>query len=153
MDDLSHWLLAVEQCLQSRKHDQVDQLYALIIDPPSQIWHSPLTSQTSKALAWWLEGCVRVFEHQAGQRPVRAFNALSLAITQLQTLPGDEDADNRVRLWSLKQLQPLVVIAIEFCHHQNGDKWQTLKEQTIQQHVNFMLAIENQSQGLHQQIQ
>ncbi|MBJ6889121.1 transcriptional regulator, partial [Vibrio cholerae] len=62
MSELHHWLNTVHQWYQHKTDEHVANLQPLILNAPAQIWGPNVDETQSKAIACWLDACLRQFE-------------------------------------------------------------------------------------------
>ncbi|WP_194436965.1 transcriptional regulator [Vibrio fluminensis] len=140
MIKLESWVAAISDWYQNRKHDQDESLCSLILSVPDSVWGPQVTELQSKAIACWLDGCLRVFHGLRYSNPAKAYQYLQLASSKLQATASQPLADIELRDWSMKRLQHLTVLALEFCNQQTHDQWQQESDKLIESHVQFMAA-------------
>ncbi len=140
MITLESWLEKITDWYQNRKHDPDETLQKLILSAPDSIWGPEVTEQQSKAIACWLDGCLRLFQSMRYQDPTKAYPFLQLASSKLQATASQPIADIELRDWSMKRLQHLTVLALEFCNQQPQADWQQESTMLIESHVQFMAA-------------
>lgn len=140
MTQLDCWLKQIGNWYQQRKHDQGNQLEALILSPPDQIWGPHISDQQSKAIACWLDGCLRIYDHSCSASPDKAFQYLQFAYSKLQQVVANPDSQLELKDWCMKRMQHLTVLSLEFCNQQPQSSWQTESHQLIEAHVQFMAA-------------
>ena len=145
MVTLDTWVNEIGDWYQNRKHDQDEhkqneQLQRLILAVPDNIWGPEVTELQSKAIACWLDGCLRIFQGLRYQQPKQAYQYLQLAYAKLQAAACQPLADLELKDWSMKRLQHLTVLALEFCNQQDQQSWQLESNQIIETHIEFMTA-------------
>ncbi|MEZ9232147.1 transcriptional regulator [Vibrio amylolyticus] len=140
MMNLDSWVSDMEFWYQSRKHDQVELLEPLILNPPQQVWGPTINTVQSKAIACWLDACLRVFESNRYHACDKAFQYLQLAYSKLQHVASNPLAETELKDWALKRLQHLIVLLLEFCNQNTPGDWQAQSHQLIEAHVHFMAA-------------
>ena len=141
MNELDAWLESVENWYRSRKHDQVRKLESLILTPPDAIWGPLIDDKQSKAIACWLDGCLRVYTHykqSTTDQSEKAFQFVMFAYSKLQAVSSDAAAETELRDWCTKRMQHLCVLALEFANQQQDPRWQSESERLIESHVKFM---------------
>lgn len=139
---LSNWQDQMSTWYENRKHDQVEQLETILYLAPDEIFGPKLTDQQSKAIACWLDGCLRVFEHTRNKYPQRAFSALLYASANLEKAAYHSETDLLIRDWCLKRLQHLTVLALEFCDQQSDqNEWKQQATGLIESHIALMHAL------------
>ncbi|MCK6264170.1 transcriptional regulator [Vibrio sp. ZSDE26] len=140
MNELDSWVIQMESWYQSRKHDQVELLEPLIIAAPNQVWGPTITDMQSKAIACWLDACLRVFEKNRFDASDKAFQYLQLAYSKLQKVACNPMSEFELKDWSMKRIQHLVVLLLEFCNQHSQDKWLQQSQELIEAHIHFMAA-------------
>ncbi|MDA0149832.1 transcriptional regulator [Vibrio sp. LaRot3] len=140
MIQLDTWVEQISTWYKNRKHDQDEQLQTLILTVPDSVWGPEVTELQSKAIACWLDGCLRVFQGLRFQKPNQAYQYLQLATSKLQATVSQPLADLELKDWSMKRLQHLTVLGLEFCSQQEQDKWQRESNMLVESHVEFMAA-------------
>lgn len=61
--ELSTWQDQISMWYEHRKHDQVGKLETILYQAPDEVFGPKLCERQSKAIACWLDGCLRVFQH------------------------------------------------------------------------------------------
>lgn len=140
MDPLNIWLEQIELWYQTRKHDQGSNLESLILYPPDQVWGPIISERQSKAIACWLDGCLRLFQYQRYQRPDKAYQYLQFAYSKLQQVTINPQSELELKDWCMKRMQNLIVLSLEFCTQQPNERWQAESSLLIENHVRFMAA-------------
>ncbi|MEL7440262.1 MAG: transcriptional regulator, partial [Pseudomonadota bacterium] len=74
--DLMTWQDQLSDWYDNRKHDQVESLEAILYQAPDAEFGPELTDEQSKAIACWLDGCLRVFQHARHHDHQKAFQTL-----------------------------------------------------------------------------
>lgn len=138
MTPLDNWLKQIEYWYQNRKHDQGNQLESLILSPPDQIWGPFISVQQSKAIACWLDGCLRLFQQERERSPDKAYQYLQFAYSKFQQVVVHYQSELELKDWCMKRMQNLVVLSLEFCTQQLSPSWQIESHQLIENHVRFM---------------
>ncbi|KJY81836.1 transcriptional regulator [Vibrio galatheae] len=138
MNQLDSWVKQIEIWYQTRKHDQGRTLETLILSPPDPIWGPYITPQQSKAIACWLDGCLRLFECARFNEPDIAYPYLQLAYGKLQLVVTNPSSELTLRDWCMKRMQHLAVLSLEFCNQQSQVVWQSEAHRLIENHVQFM---------------
>lgn len=156
MNELDTWLESIESWYRSRKHDQVDKLEVLILTPPDAIWGPLISDKQSKAIACWLDGCLRIYTHYKqssatpsgnaegqiaqlmAERAEKAYQFVMFAYSKLQAVSGNTSAEPDLQEWCTKRMQHLCVLALEFANQQHDPRWQGESERLIESHVRFM---------------
>ncbi|MCG9579949.1 transcriptional regulator [Vibrio tubiashii] len=140
MSQLDTWVEQIGIWYQHRKHDQGSNLESLILSPPEQIWGPLISDQQSKAIACWLDGCLRIFNHARYDAPDKAYQFLQLAYSKLQNVVSNPASELELKDWCMKRMQHLTVLSLEFCNQQSHCSWQEESHQLIDAHVQFMAA-------------
>ncbi len=131
-DQISHWY-------KSRKHDQVEILEMILYQAPDSVFGSEVNAQQSKAIACWLDGCLRVFLHTRYIDEHKAYQVLLYACAKLEKAACEPMNDVLLKDWSLKRLQHITVLALEFCNQQQDQsQWQEEANNLIESHVALM---------------
>lgn len=142
MLSLNNWVEKISVWYQSGKHDQVRELISLIIDPPNAIWGPQINTLQSKAIACWLDGNLRLFNHYQSQGEADiAYQYLSFAYAKLQAVICNPLTDIELKRWSVQRIQQLTVVMLEFCNQQSEQRWNEESMVQVDNHVSFMLAI------------
>ncbi len=137
---LDTWVEQIHDWYQKRKHDQDETLRSLILSVPESVWGPNITDLQSKAIACWLDGCLRVFHGVRYQDSDLAYQYLQLAYSKLQAVVCDSRSEMALKDWCMKRMQHLTVLALEFCNQQDTSQWNTESHQLIESHVHFMAA-------------
>ncbi|MGP8308653.1 transcriptional regulator [Vibrio sp. YIC-376] len=136
---LSNWQDQMSIWYENGKHDQVEQLETILYLAPDEIFGPKLTDQQSKAIACWLDGCLRVFQSTRNTNRQRAFHTLLYASEKLEKAATSSETDLLIRDWCLKRLQHLTVLALEFCNQQRDqNEWQQQATSLIESHIALM---------------
>ncbi|HAS6637361.1 transcriptional regulator [Vibrio parahaemolyticus] len=144
-DQISHWH-------ETRKHDQVNVLEAILYEAPDTVFGPELSDQQSKAIACWLDGCLRVFQHARYQDHHKAYQTLLYASAKLEQAACHPMSDILLKDWCLKRLQHLTVLALEFCNQQQDqNQWQQQANNLIESHVALMRSLNWNEAGKHDQ--
>lgn len=142
MNELDVWLEKISAWYQARKHDQVETLRLLILSPPNSVWGPKINDQQSKAIACWLDGCLRIYQfHLHRQEPEQAYKYLMFAYGKLQAISCESQSQPELVDWSLKRIQHLCVLALEFSNQQEHSHWQAQAQELIEAHVHFMASL------------
>lgn len=137
---LDTWSKQIETWYKTRKHDQEETLESLLLSAPDSVWGPTITPHQSKAIAAWLDGCLRIYYHCQYQNSQKAYQYLQLAYSQLQRVVCNPDSELALKDWCMKRLQHLAVLTLEFCNQQKPTGWQEESHQLIESHVQFMAA-------------
>ncbi|MGR5068792.1 transcriptional regulator [Vibrio alfacsensis] len=140
--ELKSWQDLISSWYENRKHDQVERLETILSQAPESVFGPDLTDQQSKAIACWLDGYLRVFQHARYQDQQKAYQSLLYASAKLEQTACQSMTDLHIKDWCLKRLQHLTVLALEFCNQQNDQtKWQQHANKMIESHVALMRAV------------
>lgn len=151
--DLSIWLASFSNWYKHRKHDQGRELEALIFSAPDSVFGPDLTDDQSKAVACWLDGCLRLFQHYRYQNPSRAFDYLMYTASKLEQVGCDYSTDIEIRDWCIKRLQHMAVLSLEFCAEQSDQMiWLPKANSIIEGHVKLMDALAWNEPRKHDQV-
>ncbi|NMT18079.1 transcriptional regulator, partial [Vibrio parahaemolyticus] len=82
--DLSTWQDQIAMWYEQRKHDQVEKLETILYQVPDDVFGPELSDLQSKAIACWLDGCLRVFQHASYQDPQKAYQTLLYTSAKLE---------------------------------------------------------------------
>lgn len=140
MMKLDTWVNEISDWHQKRKHDQEKHLQVLILNVPDAVWGPSITELQSKAIACWLDGCLRIFHAFRYQDPKLAYQYLQLAYAKLQATVSQPMAEIELKDWSMKRMQHLTVLSLEFCNQQQQHHWQLESNKIVETHVEFMAA-------------
>ncbi|RTZ17908.1 transcriptional regulator [Vibrio aquaticus] len=140
MNQLDTWVNQISQWYHTRKHDQGVQLESLILSAPEDVWGPMITETQSKAIACWLDGCLRIFQHSRYEQPSKAYQYLQLAYSKLQWVVTRPSSELDLKDWCMKRMQHLAVLSLEFCNQQSDDHWQHESHLLIETHVQFMAS-------------
>ncbi len=136
---LDAWLDSFSQWYQARKHDQVQELQLIIQSAPAAVWGPELTDEQSKAIACWLDGCLRLFEHAKHQDPDTAYQWLQTISAKLEQCATNSVTDIDIKDWCLKRLQHITVLALEFCNQQQDQSiWKGKAVEIVDYHIRLM---------------
>lgn len=137
--DLITWQDKISDWYENRKHDQVESLEAILYQAPVSVFGPELTDAQSKAIACWLDGGLRVFQHARHQDPYKAFQTLQYISAKLEHTACDAMTDVLIKDWCLKRLQHVTVLSLEFCNQQyEQTPWHSKAESLIETHVKLM---------------
>lgn len=140
MMKLDTWVDQMGEWYKTRKHDQEEKLESLILSVPQAVWGPMITEQQSKAIACWLDGCLRIYQHSQYVKPDKAYQYLQLAYSKLQQVVSNPASELELKDWCMKRLQHLAVLTLEFCNQQEHSSWQSESHQLIESHISFMAA-------------
>ena len=140
MTELDTWVSQIQAWYKTRKHDQGELLESLILNPPRSIWGPEITELQSKAIACWLDGCLRIYHHCRQDNPDKAYQYLQFAYSQLQQVVSTPESQLELKDWCMKRMQHLTVLTLEFCNQQSSEQWQLESNGIIDNHVSFMAA-------------
>ncbi|MDF4777294.1 transcriptional regulator, partial [Vibrio parahaemolyticus] len=82
--DLSTWQDQIAMWYEQRKHDQVEKLETILYQVPDDVFGPELSDLQSKAIACWLDGCLRVFQHARYRDPQKAYQTLLYTSAKLE---------------------------------------------------------------------
>ncbi|PFG58637.1 hypothetical protein ATG66_1192 [Vibrio sp. ES.051] len=140
--ELSHWQDLISMWYENQNHDQIDELEAILYQVPDSVFGPELTEPQSKAIACWLDGCLRVFQHTRYQNKQKAYQSLLYTSAKLEQTACQVTTDIVIKDWCLKRLQHLTVLGLEFCNQQSDQKvWQQQANSLIEAHVALMRAL------------
>ena len=140
MMQLDTWVSHISDWYQQRKHDQVSDLESLILSAPDPVWGPSITDLQSKAIACWLDGCLRIFHHHRHTQPDKAFQYLQLAYSKLQHCVCQPLSELELKDWCMKRMQHLTVLSLEFCNQQQPHSWHKQSQALVEAHVSFMAS-------------
>lgn len=144
MITLSDWLSEISDWYQNTDMSDMNTLSPLIHSPPEAIWGPELCDEQSKAIACWLDGCLRLYKHyQQHIQADKAYGYLQLAYSKLQFVATQPHVDSNIKQWAIKRLDHLIVVLLEFCNQQDTNNWQEESKQQIELHVTFMNSLQN----------
>lgn len=141
---LSDWLSEISHWYQKTDMQNMDTLSPLIHSPPEAVWGPELCDEQSKAIACWLDGCLRLYKHyhQEAQSD-KAYGYLQLAYSKLQFVATQPHVDHEIKQWAIKRLDHLIVLLLEFCNQQDAQNWQAESQHQIELHVAFMSSLQD----------
>lgn len=149
MMTLQTWQSHVSQWYESGQLHKIDNLIPLVHSPPEEIWGPSITDAQSKAIACWLDGCLRINRHYVhADEAKKAYSYLNFAYAKLQSVSCHPLSEIDLKSWALKRLEHLIVLILEQCSQQG---WQQELHQQIESHVQFMakhneLTVEHEMQ-------
>ncbi len=140
--NLNIWQDQISNWYESRKHDQVEQLEMILYQVPDSVFGPELSDEQSKAIACWLDGCLRIFAHLRSREHQQAYQTLLYACAKLEQAACTPVNDVLIKDWCLKRLQHLTVLALEFCNQQRDQSyWQEQANSLINSHITVMRAL------------
>ncbi|AEX23577.1 hypothetical protein VEJY3_15781 [Vibrio sp. EJY3] len=140
--ELSTWQDQISMWYEHRKHDQVGKLETILYQAPDEVFGPKLCERQSKAIACWLDGCLRVFQHARYHDHQKAYQTLLYASAKLEQAACQVSTDIEIKDWCLKRLQHLTVLALEFCNQQcDQSEWQQQAHSLIESHVALMRSL------------
>ncbi|WP_050923052.1 hypothetical protein [Vibrio harveyi] len=140
--NLMTWQDHISDWYDNRKHDQVERLEAILYQAPVSVFGPELTDEQSKAIACWLDGCLRVFQYARHQDHKKAFQILQYTSAKLEHAACQPMTALLIKDWCLKRLQHLTVLALEFCNQQHDqNEWQQQASSLIESHVALMRSL------------
>jgi len=138
MSALNEWQSQISNWYQLGKHDQVDTLIPLIMHPPKEIWGPSVSLEQGKALACWLDGCLRIYQYQLDQNNKQgAYEYLNFAYAKLQAVACEPETDRELKIWALERLDQLIVALLEHCSRCH---WTKECESQVESYIHFMAA-------------
>ncbi|MCG7497930.1 transcriptional regulator [Vibrio sp. Of7-15] len=144
MITLSDWLSEISNWYQQTDMQDMDTLSPLIHSPPEAVWGPELSDEQSKAIACWLDGCLRLYKHYHQDiQSDKAYGYLQLAYSKLQFVATQPHVDKDIKQWAIKRLDHLIVLLLEFCNQQQSASWQAESQNQIELHVAFMNSLHN----------
>ncbi len=150
---LTFWLTSISDWYQQRKYDQRRELETILFSAPDAVFGPDLTDDQSKAIACWLDGCLRLFQHYRYQNPPHAFEFLLYAAGKFELVGCDCHTDVEIRAWCLKRLQHITVLSLEFCAEQNDQTaWLVKANSIIDGHVKLMESLAWNEPRKHDQV-
>lgn len=151
--DLSIWLASFSDWYQQRKRDHVNDLESMLFSAPEAVFGPELNEDQSKAIACWLDGCLRLFHYYRYHDVSRAFGYLMYTVSKLEQVGCDCRADIEIRDWCLKRLQHMTVLSLEFCSEQNDQNaWLPKANGIIESHVKLMDSLAWNEPRKHDQV-
>lgn len=140
--NLMTWQDHISGWYDNRKHDQVESLETILYQAPIAVFGPELSDEQSKAIACWLDGCLRVFQHARHHDHQKAFQVLQYTGAKLEQAACQPMTDILIKDWCLKRLQHLTVLALEFCNQQQDqNEWQQQASNLIESHVALMRSL------------
>ncbi|MGR6832058.1 transcriptional regulator [Aliivibrio wodanis] len=139
---LNTWLTLVSDWYQTRQSEPLRVLEQLLYSAPSSVWGPNLTESQSKAIACWLDGSLRVFEYEKYQDPNKAYQILQYIAAKLEMTAFCPATELEIKDWSLKRLQHITVLRLEFCNQQQDQSiWNKEAHTLIDMHVKLMASV------------
>lgn len=139
---LDTWLVSISNWYEAKQYDQIETLETLLYSAPNSVWGPTLTDDQSKAIACWLDGCLRVFEHTKYHNTKKAYQTLQYASAKLEVAAFNSATDIDIKDWCLKRLQHLTVLSLEFCNQQQDQStWNKKAHSLIEIHVKLMASL------------
>ncbi len=138
MMTLDNWVSHIDTWYQTQKHDQ--GIETLVLSVPDEVWGPEISELQSKAIACWLDACLRIFHFERYSQPDKAYQYLQLAYSKLQLCACNPETELTLKDWCMKRLQNLTVLSLEFCNQRPEAHWQSQSHQLIESHVQFMAA-------------
>ncbi|WP_158119110.1 transcriptional regulator [Vibrio metoecus] len=136
MNELQDWLNDVHHWYQNRNSTPVTELQPLIFNVPPQLWGSPLDATQSKAIACWLDACLRQFEFYRTSNGSQALQYLNLAYSRFQFCVAQSGGDLALKSWCMRRMQQLIVLSLEHLNQQTDGE--ALSHELLEAHVKFM---------------
>lgn len=139
---LDTWLILISNWYSTKQYNQIGTLEALLYSAPHSVWGPTLTDDQSKAIACWLDGSLRVFEHTKYHNTKKAYQTLQYASAKLEVAAFNSETDIDIKDWCLKRLQHLTVLSLEFCNQQQDQStWNKKAHSLIEMHVKSMASL------------
>ncbi len=139
---LDTWLISISNWYEAKQYDQIEMLETLLYSAPNSVWGPTLTDDQSKAIACWLDSCLRVFEHTKYHNTNKAYQTLQYASAKLEVAAFNPATDIDIKDWCLKRLQHLTVLSLEFCNQQQDQStWHEKAHSLIEIHVKLMASL------------
>lgn len=139
---LNSWLASISDWYQAKHDKSLDSLEQLVYSAPTSIWGPELTDNQSKAIACWLDGCLRVFGHAKYHNIAKAFQTLQYISSKLEMAAFNSAADIEIKDWCIKRLQHITVLSLEFCNQQHDQPtWNNEANTLIENHVKLMASV------------
>ena len=139
---LDTWLISISNWYEAKQYDQIETLETLLYSAPNSVWGPTLTDNQSKAIACWLDGSLRVFEYEKYQDPNKAYQILQYIAAKLEMTAFCPATELEIKDWSLKRLQHITVLRLEFCNQQQDQSiWDKEAHSLIDTHVKLMANI------------
>lgn len=139
---LDAWLTKMSDWYGKKQYHDIEPLSALIFSTPDTVWGPELTDTQSKAIACWLDGCLRIFEKTKHKDTAKAYQLLQYTSAKLEMAAFDSATDIDIKDWCLKRLQHITVLTLEFCNQQQDQStWQQEASSTIELHVKLMASL------------
>lgn len=139
---LDAWLTKMSDWYSKKQYHDIETLSALIFSTPDTVWGPELTDTQSKAIACWLDGCLRIFEKTKHKDTAKAYQLLQYTSAKLEMAAFDSATDIDIKDWCLKRLQHITVLTLEFCNQQQDQStWQQEASSTIELHVKLMASL------------
>ncbi|MDA9557411.1 transcriptional regulator [Vibrio sp.] len=150
MNSTQQWLNKIENWSSLSKHQQIDCLEELVLNTPTMAFYTQDNNdQPCAVLRLWLDACLRLFEHYKKDNETKALSLLHLAYAKMQFIACNSQCSLEHKRFAIAKLQPLIVIALEFCNQQIGHHWEEESHKLIEEHVQFMTANNwNDDQGV-----
>ena len=114
MMTLDNWVSHIDTWYQTQKHDQ--GIETLVLSVPDEVWGPEISELQSKAIACWLDACLRIFHFERYSQPDKAYQYLQLAYSKLQLCACNPETELTLKDWCMKRLQNLTVLSLEFCN-------------------------------------
>lgn len=139
---LNTWLTLVSDWYQTRQTEPLRVLEQLLYSAPNSVWGPNLTESQSKAIACWLDGCLRMFEHTKYHDTNKAYQVLQYTAAKLEMAAFNPTTVLEIKDWCLKRLQHITVLRLEFCNQQQDQSiWDKEAHSLIDIHVKLMTNI------------
>ncbi|MDD9177327.1 MULTISPECIES: transcriptional regulator [Aliivibrio] len=139
---LNTWLASISDWYQMGRTGSITTLESRLYSAPNSVWGPHLTENQSKAIACWLDGCLRVFEYEKYQDSNKAYQTLQYIAAKLEMTAFSPTTDIEIKDWGLKRLQHITVLRLEFCNQQQDQSiWDKEAHTLIDVHVKLMASI------------
>lgn len=136
MSELQSWLNHIHYWYQNKTEQKISDLQPLILHAPAQIWGPNLNPLQSKAIACWLDACLRQFEFYRDTDADKAMQYLNLAYARFQSCVAQSDCALELKGWCMQRMQQLMVLSLEYLNQQQDGELQS--RGLIEAHVSFM---------------
>ncbi|EAS42811.1 hypothetical protein C9J48_11430 [Photobacterium profundum] len=139
MTEISYWLDGIKIWFQPNQSQNIKILIDHVNLAPSALFDNVDSDMNSEALAYWFDACQRLSLYYQDQgEPEKAFSYLQFAYAKLQGMLCHPSHSDDIKRWSLKKIDRIIVVMVEFCQVQQEKKWQQESIQLINLHVTFM---------------
>ncbi len=136
---LDKWLLLISEWHKRKQYKETIALETLLFTAPDSIWGPKLTDSQSKAIACWLDACLRLYQASKEHNSIKAYQMLQYACAHLEVTAFNPITEVEIQDWCLKRLQHLTVLRLEFCNQQQDQSiWNKEAHSLIDIHVKLM---------------